>query len=239
MSLAASTLIAAVLSVTASEAPVSVPDPVVALVRVPRPWYAPQALVARRMRDTQAQYAALPGLRFKAYSFERETGAFGGVYWWADRAAAQAWFNPAWHARVQRERGVNGDVLLLDAPLSVDGPGGAPDADADSPAVATLVQGPWPKGASREGLLALMTRSLPTYRQVPGLLRKHFVLDAASGTLGGVYLWKDEASARAWFSETWAAQARQLYGTAPRLTWFDTPILLPGRDAVTNVATSP
>ena len=83
MSLAASTLIAAVLSVTASEAPVSVPDPVVALVRVPRPWYAPQALVARRMRDTQAQYAALPGLRFKAYSFERETGAFGGVYWWA------------------------------------------------------------------------------------------------------------------------------------------------------------
>jgi heme-degrading monooxygenase HmoA len=185
------------------------------------------------MRDTQAQYAALPGLRFKAYSFERESGAFGGVYWWRDRASAQAWFSPEWHARVQRERGARGDVLLLGAPLTVDGPGGAPAADPDSPAVVTLVQAPWPQGASREALLAMMARSLPADRQIPGLLRKHVVLDEASRTVGSVVLWQDEASARAWFRDTEAESARPWMGGAPRVTWFDTPILLPGRDAVT------
>lgn len=87
--------------------------PVMAIVEVPRPWYVPDALIVRKMRATLPQYRALPGLRFKAYSFARPGGDFGGVYLWRDRAAAETWFSPAWFERVRRERGVEGRVRLF------------------------------------------------------------------------------------------------------------------------------
>lgn len=35
---------------------------VAAIVKVPQPWYAPRLVVTRKMRDTVAQYRALPRL---------------------------------------------------------------------------------------------------------------------------------------------------------------------------------
>lgn len=202
--------------------------PVVAIVRVAKPWYAPRALVASRMRDTIDQYAQLPGLLFKAYSFEQASGDFGGIYAWRDRPAAQTWFNDAWFERIRRERGVQAQVRLFDAPVSLDNtPGGAP-ADNDSRAVATLVEIPIPAGLPRARLEAEFATAVPAYRKVPGLLRKHFIVSDA-GTFGGVYLWADEASARAWFNAAWHQRVSQTYGRDARIEWFDTPILLPTR----------
>jgi heme-degrading monooxygenase HmoA len=222
----------AALSATPGALPAPEASPVVAMVRVPKPWYAPRALIVRRMRDTQAQYAALSGLRFKAYSFERASGDFGGVYLWQDRAAAEAWFNTAWFERVRRERGVEGQVLLLDAPVTVDTAPGGPAADADSPSVTTWVSLPIPPGVTRAQLVAGFQAAVPEYQRVPGLLRKHFVIEA-DGRFGGVYLWRDEAAARAWFSDSWRQRALKAYGAQPTLTWFDTPILLPVQPAPT------
>ena len=125
------------------------PEPVVAVVRVAKPWYAPRFVVVGRMRDTIEQYAHVPGLEFKAYSFERSSGDYGGVYVWKDRAAAQAWFDAAWHARVQKERGVPGRVTLYDAPVSVDNSYGALGSVSEGSAVVTVVQLPLPPGAER------------------------------------------------------------------------------------------
>jgi len=74
----------------------SAPAPVVVIVRVPKPWYAPKALVASKMRDTIAEYDKLPGLKYKIYTLAQADGRYGGVYLWQDRASAEAWFNPAW-----------------------------------------------------------------------------------------------------------------------------------------------
>jgi hypothetical protein len=209
--------------------------PVVVIVRVPKPWYAPRTLVLGKMRDTVPQYAKLPGLLFKAYSFERESGDFGGLYHWRDRASAEAWFNPAWFERVRQERGVEALVRLFEAPVSVDNtPGGTP-ADSDSRAVGTLVEIPIPAGITRERLAAEFQAAVPTYQKVSGLLRKHFTL-SPNGSFGGVYLWKDEASARAWFSDAWHARVVKTYGQDAKLEWFDTPILLPTQDGGNRAA---
>jgi heme-degrading monooxygenase HmoA len=203
--------------------------PMVVIVKVAKPWYAPKALVASKMRDTVEQYATMPGLLFKAYSFAREDGAYGGIYFWQDGASVRQWFNPGWFERVRQERGVDGQVRFFAAPVSIENlPGGTP-VSLDSSAVATLVQLPVPAGVSKDQIRAEFTKAIPAYRAVPGLLRKHFIV-SEQGTLGGVYLWQDEASAKAWFSESWHQKVRTIYGVDARIEWFDTPILLPSKN---------
>jgi len=207
----------------------SITTPVVVIVKVPTPWYAPRALVVSKMRDTIPEYESLPALSFKAFSFARESGDFGGIYLWRDRAAAQAWFSPAWHERVRQQRGNSASVRMFDAPLTIDNtPGGTP-ASANSQAVATLVELNTPPGVSRERLLQEFEAAAPAYRQIPGLLRKHFIITEAGG-FGGIYLWRDDASARAWFNARWQEQVRAKYGQDARMEWFDTPILTPHRE---------
>lgn len=201
---------------------------VAAIVTVPKPWYAPRSLVTSRMRDTVPEYENLPGLAFKAYSFARADGAFGGLYLWKDLASARAQFSPAWFERVQRERGVAGHVRFLEVTVALDNtPGGTP-RDLQSTAVGTVVSVPMPAGIGRQRWIAGFEAALPTYREVPGLLIKYFTL-GSDKTFGGVYLWKDAASAERWFNAAWHQRVREQYGAEARIEWFDTPILLPSR----------
>jgi heme-degrading monooxygenase HmoA len=234
------------------------PSPVVAVVRVPSPWYAPRALIVSKMRDTIPLYAQTQGLAFKAFSIERASKEFGGLYYWRDAASAQSWFNAAWFERVRKERGVEGRVALYEAPVSIDNTPGGTRADegkgapaaaivdrmsplAESPAgnaaransgnVATLVLIRTPAGVSRERLIAEFRAAIPAHRAIPGLMRKHFLIGDVGAAFGGLYLWRDEASAKAWFNEAWHERVRKTYGQAATVDWFDTPIMLPTRDA--------
>ncbi len=178
--------------------------PVVVIVRVPKPWYVPRALIASKMRDTEPQYAALPGLAHKAYSFAQRDGAFGGVYLWADGAAARAWFSPAWFERVRRERGVEGEVRVFPVSAVINGARGGPGRDDRADAVATVA----PAGDGRA--------------PETGLLRRHAVATPA-GTPAWIELWRSAAAAEAAFAARGVAVAE--------VEWFDTPILLPGAAA--------
>ena len=51
-------------------------------------------------------------------------------------------------------------------------------------------------------------------------------------------MWKDEASAKAWFNDAWHERGRKRYGQDATIDWFDTPILLPTRDAANLPAAS-
>jgi heme-degrading monooxygenase HmoA len=203
--------------------------PTVVVVRVAKPWYAPKALVTSKMRDTIEQYASAPGLNFKAFSFERATGDYGGIYLWKDQSSAQSWFNKEWFERVKRERGSDAFVRMFSAPIAIDNtPGGTP-ANPDSATVGTLVEVPLPAGIPMEKVIAGFKEAVPTYQKVPGLLRKYFIT-SDKGTFGGVYLWKDEASANVWFNQAWKERIEKTYGQPAKLEWFDTPILTPSKD---------
>lgn len=189
--------------------------PVLVIVAVPKPWYAPRFLVTGRMRDTMGEYGSLPGLSHKAYSFARADGAFGGLYLWRDREAARTWFGPAWFDRVQRERGTAASVRAFQVVAAVDNtPGGTP-VDAHSPAVATLslqaatADAPPPAG---EALAAAVAED----RRTPGLLRRYRVVEPG-GRWGVLSLWRDEDAARQRLGPEAGATAE----------WFDTPVLLP------------
>lgn len=99
----------------------------------------------------------------------------------------------------------------------------AKDAPAETP-VATIVTIKTPPGISRPMLDAGFKQAVPVYEKIPGLLRKYFIVNGDA--FGGMYLWKNRASAEAWYSDAWRAKAKATYGSEPQLTYFDAPVLL-------------
>lgn len=207
---------------------------VVVIVKVPAPWYAPDALIERKMRAAIPQYQRIPGLTYKIFSIARPGGEFGGIYLWQDRASAEAWFNPAWHRRVKAERGVDADVRMFDSPRVLDNlaAGVGPDADASlhddavDNAVVTVVTLPTPANLSLEQMLRGFDTEMAAERRALGLLRRYAIL-TEDGRFGGAYLWRDETAARQWLNAAWQRKVRALYGSAPQVEWFDAPILTP------------
>lgn len=97
----------------------------------------------------------------------------------------------------------------------------AQDTPADTP-VATIVTIKTPPGITRPMLDGGFKQAVPVYEKIPGLIRKYFIANGDS--FGGMYLWKNRASAEAWYSEAWRAKAKATYGSDPQLTYFDTPV---------------
>lgn len=88
-----------------------------------------------------------------------------------------------------------------------------------------------PKPITREEARVIFLSTAPTYRGVPGLVRKCYVLSEDGGTAGGVYLWRSRADADAMYTERWKAFVREKYGTDPAITYLESPVVV---DNVTN-----
>ncbi|WP_425230648.1 YdhR family protein [Sphingomonas sp.] len=99
-----------------------------------------------------------------------------------------------------------------------------PPAVAPSVQVAVSVSIPTPAGVPRATVEVGMARSVPTYAAVPGLIRKYFTIGQAD--FGGLYLFRDRASAQAWFTDAWRARVVATYGAQPTVTYFDVPLVV-------------
>ena len=64
------------------------------------------------------------------------------------------------------------------------------------------------------------------YRDVPGLVRKAYVLSDDGATAGGVYLWKSRADAEAMYTPAWRAFVRERYGSDPSIMFFESPVIV-------------
>ena len=83
-----------------------------------------------------------------------------------------------------------------------------------------------PKPISRDEARSIFLSTAPKYRDVPGLLRKVYVLSEDGATAGGFYLWKTRADAEAMYTEAWREFVRGKYGTDPTVTYFDSPVVV-------------
>ncbi len=59
------------------------------------------------------------------------------------------------------------------------------------------------------------------FRNVPGLIRKQFIY-AEDGWAGGVYLWRSQADAEAFYTGPWLLGIRERYGMDPQIKYFHT-----------------
>src|ERR1700722_19043801 len=151
-----------------------------AVVRVKTPWYAPRFVVRRRFRDALPEYEALRSLETKYFTIS-DLGEFGGIYLFQTRQAADAYYSDAWRRGIRERRGVDPDLLVLDAPLLVFGrtaldaePIGA--RSVSYPATATLVL--WPTEATHRDA-DLAGRVAEHLKRFEGLVRGAVVVGAS------------------------------------------------------------
>jgi hypothetical protein len=186
--------------------------PVVAIVEIQAPWYAPDFVIRHKMRETIPEYAALPGLLFKYFSIA-QGDKFGGIYLWRDAASAHAWFSPAWFDTVLRTRGAPAHVRFFEVLQAADFTSGGVGRDAHSHDAATLL------------ITSATDGTLPTASSQAGLLRRYSVR-SEDGKLAWIDLWSSKAAAQAFFNPSELARLQQTMG-AMQIEYFKIPIVLP------------
>jgi hypothetical protein len=72
----------------------------------------------------------------------------------------------------------------------------------------------------------LFTGTAPRYREVPGLIRKYYLLAEDGNTAGGVYLWVSREAAEAMYNPDWYAFIREKYGVDPEVSYFESPVVV-------------
>jgi hypothetical protein len=92
--------------------------------------------------------------------------------------------------------------------------------------ITALVQFRLPQPVTREKAKEVFLGSAPKYREVPGLVRKYYVLSQDGTTAGGVYLWRSRADAERLYTEEWKGVVRGRYGAEPAITYFESPVIV-------------
>src|SRR5215831_16577984 len=73
---------------------------------------------------------------------------------------------------------------------------------------------------------AAFTQIAPAFRNVPGLIRKQFLLSADGHTAGGVYTWNDEEAARSFMQQRVAPMIREKFQVEPTIEFYHSPVLV-------------
>lgn len=89
-------------------------------------------------------------------------------------------------------------------------------------AALVIVRVPAPWWAPRWLITGRFVDAIPEYATIPGLEHKSFT-HTEDGRFGGVYRWRTEADARAWFTPAWFERVRQSRGVEPEVVVLPAP----------------
>ena len=92
--------------------------------------------------------------------------------------------------------------------------------------ITVVTRFPLPAGVTAEQIRAAFDEAAPGFRNVPGLVRKHFLHSKDCRTAGGVYLWNDERAARAFMNERVAPMIRENFHVEPAIEFYDSPVIV-------------
>lgn len=87
--------------------------------------------------------------------------------------------------------------------------------------ITAIVRYPLPASIDHDVCLSHYSMIAPGFRQVPGLISKHFIW-SDRGVAGGVYQWETQAAAEAFYSGPWLEGIVARYGSAPDIEYFST-----------------
>jgi hypothetical protein len=94
-------------------------DKLVATIVIAKiPSGTPRDKLAEGFAASVPTYQKIPGLIRKFYTVNADS--YGGMYLWADRAAAEAWFTPDFVARVKARTGAEPQIIYFDSPIQLD-----------------------------------------------------------------------------------------------------------------------
>lgn len=92
--------------------------------------------------------------------------------------------------------------------------------------ITAIVEFDLPQAVTVEEARATFLGTAPRYLGMPGLLRKYYFRSEDGRTAGGIYLWQSKEQALAVYTDEWKAFVRGKYGSDPRLTFLDCPVVV-------------
>lgn len=92
--------------------------------------------------------------------------------------------------------------------------------------IVAIVQFALPKPVSRDEAKTIFEGSAPSYQNMAGLVRKHYLLSEDGKTAGGAYTWESRAAAEAVYNDDWKALMVERYGAPPSVTYFESPVMV-------------
>ena len=92
--------------------------------------------------------------------------------------------------------------------------------------ITALVRFKLPQPVSCEKARELFEGMAPKYREVPGLVRKYFLLTQDGESVGGVYLWNSQSDAEDLYTAEWKKSIEEKYGFAPTIDCYDSPVIV-------------
>jgi hypothetical protein len=81
-----------------------------------------------------------------------------------------------------------------------------------------------PRGIDLDHLRAGFYAAAPLFEDVPGLVRKHFLISDNGRTAGGVYVWEDRDAATSFLTRVLAPLAFEKFGVEPTVEFFESPL---------------
>jgi hypothetical protein len=92
--------------------------------------------------------------------------------------------------------------------------------------ITALVQFKLPGPVSRDKARELFLSTAPKYREIPGLIRKYYLLSEDGATAGGVYLWRTREDADRLYTDEWRSFIAEKYNAEPSVHYFATPVIV-------------
>jgi hypothetical protein len=92
--------------------------------------------------------------------------------------------------------------------------------------ITAIVQFKVPAGVTLAKAAELFRGSAPKYRSLDGLVRKYYLFNPDESVAGGVYLWRDRASAEKAYDAAWRKMIEERYGAKPTVSYFETPVIV-------------
>ena len=77
-------------------------------------------------------------------------------------------------------------------------------------------------GTTPDEITKLFEAAPEKYRNVPGLITKHYVFGNGRG--GGIYVWQSRDLAERLYTQEWMAKVTERYGAAREIEWLDNPV---------------
>ncbi|MEM1310310.1 MAG: YdhR family protein [Cyanobacteria bacterium P01_H01_bin.153] len=92
--------------------------------------------------------------------------------------------------------------------------------------ITVFVKFPLSPFQSRDAIAADFANISEMFADIPGLLRKYFIIAEDASYAGGVYLWDNHELAQKFYSENFKLTIQERYGAVPTITFLDCPVVV-------------
>jgi hypothetical protein len=96
----------------------------------------------------------------------------------------------------------------------------------EDPMITAIVRFKLPASIDAAKAAELFQSSAPKYRDLQGLVRKYYLFDGENHTGGGCYLWESREAAERVYNAEWRKMITERYGSAPEISYFETPVIV-------------